>query len=509
MLLKVSNWFQRKKVRYLSREGINDGGGGGAGGQKKRRSSSIIKRQDGDDLSDSLDDTAKTDGTAASTNSKISTLFEGVRQKARQSFSVVLTPEDLKVLEVQNEILAVRKKRYEAQRAQRTELNNLRRGLRDQKATIQQKLRDGLDAQEYEAIAQECLKELADMKTDEGKSGNDDDLEEHGNVGGGFGEDDEEEVDFDKALTETIRLVKTQHSSDMQDRVNKMVQEQTNDEIMRMYNMEGTIKEDFGEREAKMLSHVVQMDGRLGEIRAGQEEVMEVYETMKARYEKTAQEHVSRLYKALRDAKPGEQDGSRVTTSTGAGGPVASKPKGVTGTSGLSYSDRLLQANAEEQEERRKQRESIKKVSGAALIEGDGDEEDEETQHKVEIVFDIGDNAEANGSERSERTTGSRSGHGHRRVVNDSTKSERTAGSSIGARRLSGVRAGGATHPRPLTTRRTSLTRPSAASTAHHARTALASRATSPRVGGVKSHSTTGGARTNLPARRVVPAGGK
>eukprot|EP00529_Nitzschia_sp_RCC80_P039391 CAMPEP_0113485690 /NCGR_PEP_ID=MMETSP0014_2-20120614/24614_1 /TAXON_ID=2857 /ORGANISM="Nitzschia sp." /LENGTH=51 /DNA_ID=CAMNT_0000379345 /DNA_START=107 /DNA_END=259 /DNA_ORIENTATION=+ /assembly_acc=CAM_ASM_000159 len=51
MLLKVSNWFQRKKIKYLGKESISDGGGPGAGGQKKRRSSSIIKRQD-DDLSD-------------------------------------------------------------------------------------------------------------------------------------------------------------------------------------------------------------------------------------------------------------------------------------------------------------------------------------------------------------------------------------------------------------------------------------------------------------------------
>jgi hypothetical protein len=461
----------------------------------------------------------KTDGTSA-TASTLSTLFEGVRRKAASSFSVVLSPEDLKALEIQNKIQDIRRKRHQAQRAQRNELNELRNGLRERKTALQKKLRDGLDRAEYEDIAEQCLKELSELKAEGVPKGCDGRSRKEGDRGDEIKDDnenfrDEEEesepVDHEKALTETIRLLKIQHSSDLQDRVNKMLQEQTNDEIMRMYNMEGTIKEDFGEREAKLLSHVVQMDTRLGEIRAGHEETMKVYETMKRRYEKTAQEHVSRVYQALQAKPDTGQDGTG-TKNTGSMDVSAAQ----TPARRQSYSDRLLQVNAEEQEERRKKRASVLEAQGA-ILEDDGEKVDQEAQNKVEIIFDVGDKNETNDSERSERTAGSHSGH--RRLAHNSARGERTVGANsarsertVGTgRQLSGVRP--AASPRLQAARRASLTRPSVSmatsSTSAHTRSSLASRTTSPRVVGTKSLTNSHGGRTNLPARRVLPAGGE
>lgn len=420
----------------------------------------------------------------------LSTLFE-VRRKP--SFSVVLSEVDLKGMELQRQLEALKRRRNDAEKARKEELRTLRGALKERKAALQDRLRRGIDRSDYDLEVEVALKRPSqDGKTQE--VGKDETANDNN--------DDETAV----SRTFEIDFMKAVHTADLQDRVKKLLQEQTNDEIMRLYNMEGALKENFGEREAKMLSHVVQMDARVGNMRKCQEERIHVYDEMKERYEKAAHDHVVRVYQALRESP----------TASPAMKERKGRPMPV-----KSYSARVLEVNAIEQEERRKKRDSILSTSlGCTATIGEEDKEENTIPriirgghgrtHSSEIESSEKENddqdnvvGETNDSARSTRTPGSRSAHHPFAPPTGISRASSTVTPSRS--------------PRLQSIKRISTTHASSFSTPSYARRTTVSRGpmasngvSSPvkRSPTITGKSRAGAPRTNLPSRRVSPAGG-
>jgi hypothetical protein len=319
------------------------------------------------------------------------------------SFSLVLTDEDLKGLEVQRKLEELRRQGKEVQIARQQELLGLRTVLNEQKGTIREQWDQGIEWSEYLEIAIRSMdkRETEGNNKKRGSTSSDDkDPSSSTPSNANSGDDNEDEGDDDDVqgvaagranatavVTDTaVRgsreadLMKACHRADIQDRLRKLLQEQTGDEIMRVYQMGPTMKEEFSEKEAKIVSEMVQMAVVLEEQKAYNEKRVDLYQQIKARYEQAAKDHVNRVYKALREKSDEGEEVGQSMTKGGVDGTSKKRPSMMA----KSYSARVLAVNAEEKEEQRIRRESIRKESvdclsiAAALLDEDEEDEDNE-----------------------------------------------------------------------------------------------------------------------------------
>jgi hypothetical protein len=291
-----------------------------------------------------------------------------------KSFSLVLTDEDLKGLELQRKLEDLRRRGEDDKKIHHEEKEAMSKILKESKKTLTHKLRDGIDWSDYLEIAQQ---EIAALEADQRhkEHNEDEDEEDTGSAAGSMSSvQGRQEADLMKAM----------HKVELQERTRKRLQEFTNDEILRMYKMESTIKEDFAEREANILSQIAKVDANLGEQRQCHEARAEIYERMIARFEEAAELHVERVYKALREQYSTEEGGlSSDSEEKSNDGELKVRARPKLSASSRSYSSRILAVNALEKEESKKARESLLQSTGALegmadVVEEDNDEEDNE-----------------------------------------------------------------------------------------------------------------------------------
>lgn len=298
------------------------------------------------------------------------------------SFSLVLTDEDLKGLEVQRKLEKLRRRGKEVQIERQEELTRLRTVLNEQRGTVREQWDEGIEWSEYLEVAIRSMEEMeTDHKTKESASSGGDDDPSSSDTNNG--NDDDDNVQGDAAgrantsvvVTDTAMrgsreadLMKACHRADMQDRLRKLLQEQTGDEIMRVYQMGSTLKEEFGETEAKIVSQMVRRAVVLEEQKSYNEKRVDLYQQIKARYEQAAKDHMNRVYRALRE----KGDEGEEMEDYKANGGIDGAPKKRHSMMAKSYSSRVLAVGAEEREEQRIRRESSIRLNAAALSEVDG-----------------------------------------------------------------------------------------------------------------------------------------
>ncbi|KAL3917758.1 MAG: hypothetical protein SGILL_004560 [Bacillariaceae sp.] len=271
-----------------------------------------------------------------------------------KSFSLVLTDDDLKGLELQRKLDTLRRQGEDAKRMQNEERDILKQVLGESKKSLTRKLRDGNDWSDYLEIAQQEIAAMeAEQRHQENKNGVDnEDEEDEGSASGSMSSiQGRQEADLMKAL----------HKVELQERTRKRLQEFTNEEILKMYAMESTIKEDFTEQEVKILSQLAKIDAIVGEHRHYHEARVEIYGRMIERYEKAAEMHVERIYKALREQSEDEDDhivsASKGNDDDGNLKVRFSLPK--TPSAPQSYSTRILAVQEQEKEESQRAQRSL------------------------------------------------------------------------------------------------------------------------------------------------------
>ncbi|KAG7356401.1 hypothetical protein IV203_001087 [Nitzschia inconspicua] len=311
-----------------------------------------------------------------------------------KSFSLVLTDDDLKGLELQQKLETLKRDGKQTNESQKKELSQLNAELGQSKKTLLQRLREGVDWSEYLEIAQH---EIAAIEEEQkrvergGDQGGDEDEGDAGSTSGSMASvQGRQEADLMKAL----------HKVELHDRTRKRLQEFTSDEIMRLYKLESTIKEDFAEREAKILSEISKLDAHLKTVRAFHEQRLDISVRMIQRYEEAAQLHLERVYRALR--QPEEVDHSNHNCDTSENSEDSDddtdlrkrQPRPM--PMKQSYSSRVLAVNAREKEEIKKIKlEVTKRLSKDIVVE-----EDEEGENN-DPTMDGGDVDGADNGETS------------------------------------------------------------------------------------------------------------
>ncbi|KAL3913323.1 MAG: hypothetical protein SGILL_006539 [Bacillariaceae sp.] len=290
-----------------------------------------------------------------------------------KSFSLVLTDEDLKGLELQRKLETLRRQGEDAKKMHREEKEVMTQILGESKKTLAHKLRDGIDWSEYLEIAQQEIAAMeAEQRHKENGELHDDDDEDAGSAAGSMSSvQGRQEADLMKAM----------HKVELQERTRKRLQEFTNDEILLMYKMESTIKEDFAEREAKILSQIAKVDANLGEYRQCHEACEKVYGRMIERLETAAEQHVERVYKALRENPNAPNDEDKKNDD---GELKERRPRSRMSAGSGSYSSRILAVNAQEKEEsRRAQRSLMISMDPAKEADEIEEETEEDSMHST------------------------------------------------------------------------------------------------------------------------------
>lgn len=304
---------------------------------------------------------------------QVSSFFASARPRALQptSFSLVLTDEDLKGLELQRKLEKLRQQGKEARESRRQELEGINQVLGQCKETLNEQWDRGIEWSDYLEVAIRSMAERAETtdreSTDDGPGSA---AEDAGNVA-------HEKAPEDTAVrgSREADLMKVWHKVDMQDRLRKLLQEQTGDEIMRIYTMESTLKEKFGETEAKVVSQMVRMGVELGEQREYNEERVAIHEKMKARYEKASKDHLDRVYQALREPTGDTEEKLESAADMGYGRGNG-EPKKRPSMMAKSYSSRVLAADAEEKRLQRIRKESSAQAAASRVAEEDGGDEE-------------------------------------------------------------------------------------------------------------------------------------
>jgi hypothetical protein len=410
---------------------------------------------------------ASASGYASSVRSRVSSLSSSLFQP--KSFSLVLTDEDLKGLELQRKLDALKKQGKEMKESQKQEIDILNQVSKQWKMKLKDRLKEGIDWSEYLEVAQQVIEEIEkewERERNGGVEKNEDNEDAGSTAGSTSSVEGRREAD----------LLKAMHNVDLQERVRMMLQEQTNDEILRLYKMESTIKEDFAEREAKLLSEMAAMNANVQKHRECHERRLEISKQMLERAEQAVQKHVDRIYGALnnRDKEAGADDDQEEEeeSSDSDSWEEEPKPKPIPRRPVLaakSYSERVLGVNEEE----KKERESMKAKSAAAspAVIAEDDENDDEhvddgndypssSSHSEDkattpqngrrsdlngrsSTMTVPSYARTTGASRNTRVPVTRTGSGHGGA--GSTLPSRTIGGRVTSPRLSSIRktAGG------------------------------------------------------------------
>lgn len=292
-----------------------------------------------------------------------------------KSFSLVLTDEDLKGLELQRKLETLRRQGEVANESYKQEIDILKSVLGQCKTDMDSTLKEGIDWSECFEIEQHEMS--VEHKWREAVNRGEDDEGDTGRaVGSTSTVQGKQEADLMKAILKV----------ELQDRTRRRLQEFTNEEVMRLYKMESTIKEEFAEREAMILSEISRMDARLGKIRECHQRRLEISEQMKARYEKANELHVERVYNALREQSEGKRESDEEGTvfRSGSGGDMKDIRRRRSSLK-QSYSSRILAVDAQEREENRRMRESIRNSRTTVPFEEEEDHDHEfENENPVE-----------------------------------------------------------------------------------------------------------------------------
>ncbi|KAG7356759.1 hypothetical protein IV203_001445 [Nitzschia inconspicua] len=299
-----------------------------------------------------------------------------------KSFSLVLTDDDLKGLELQQKLETLKRDGKQTNESQKKELSQLNAELGQSKKTLLQRLREGVDWSEYLEIAQD---EIAAIQEEQKRV-------ERGGDQGGDGDEDEGDAGSTSGSMASVQgrqeadLMKALHKVELHDRTRKRLQEFTSDEIMRLYKLESTIKEDFAEREAKILCEISKLDAHLKTVRAFHEQRLDISVRMIQRYEEAAQLHLERVYRALRQPEEVDQSNHNRDTSENSGSEDSDDDRELQERQPRpmlmkqSYSSRVLAVNAQEKEEIKKVKEEVsRRLSKMIVVEGDEGENNDPT----------------------------------------------------------------------------------------------------------------------------------
>jgi hypothetical protein len=240
-------------------------------------------------------------------------------ERSNRRGSLVLSEDDLKVLQIQGKIDRARRK-LEHQRNDQTEelqiLRNVKETLLHQ---LDKKLPEDLgDLSVYKETIQEAFLQETLLLAEPG--------------------DGMKEAELFQAL----------HKSGLKDKVRVLFQQQASDELMEIYKTGPKFRERMGEREAKMLSEVFQRDALLAQRKDLNERILRIQTEMMARLEKASQEEFQKRYEAIRDGNDAE-DGDLVTRSQQA--------------EGKSYSDRVLRPSPKLTEQKKPNMGSLQEVA--------------------------------------------------------------------------------------------------------------------------------------------------
>jgi hypothetical protein len=291
-----------------------------------------------------------------------------------KSFSLVLTNEDMKGLELQQKLETLRREGQKLEESYREEMGQLKQELGRCKRDLADRWREGIEWSEYLEIAQqeiaavEAEQKWAGYREEEDDEGNEDARGTTGSIAQVYGQ---LEVDLMKAM----------HKAELQDRTRKRLQKFTNDEILRLYKLESTIKEDFAEREAKILSKIAKLDAHLKIIRDCHERRLDISERMNKRHEEAAQLHFDRIYKALKEESSDDESDTigEITMSSSNQDCVDSENKGELEVQRRpsmkqSYSSRILAVNAKEKEVVQRMKEEVSKRMSRTVVVEENDE---------------------------------------------------------------------------------------------------------------------------------------
>lgn len=200
----------------------------------------------------------------------------------RRTGSLVLTKDDIRVMDIQGKIEATQRKVDHQRLDHQDELQALRILKETLKLQFKQRLNELGDMTVYQGAIQNVYLQEGLVMADPGDG------------------------------TKEAEVLKQVHKAEVFDKSRAMFQQQASNELMELYKTAPKFKETMGEREAKFVSLVLQRDGLIAQRKELNEKILRIQKKMIVALENLAKEELQKRLEAIRDGNDAE-DGDLVS----------------------------------------------------------------------------------------------------------------------------------------------------------------------------------------------------
>lgn len=202
----------------------------------------------------------------------------------RRAGSLVLTKDDIRAMNMQSKIESTQRKIDHQRLDHQDELQALRTLKETLKLQLRQKLNELGENTIYQEVIQNAYLQEGLVMADPGDG------------------------------TKEAEVLKQVHKSETFDKSRAVFQQQASNELMEVYKIAPRFKEQMGEREAKLVSLVLQKHGLIAQRKELNEQILTIQKKMIAALENLAKEEFQKRYEAIRDGNDTE-DGDLVSRS--------------------------------------------------------------------------------------------------------------------------------------------------------------------------------------------------